>query len=102
MLTPPDRVADTEVSDAVRAHWLDGAVTAVHLPVGFGAHHWEVADATGHRLFVTLDGFGSRHSAESLEGAYAGAAALAMAGYSRSTLKKAALTTLAAASGRLR
>jgi spectinomycin phosphotransferase len=80
VLTPPERVTDAGVRDAVRAHWLDGAVTAVHLPVGFGAHHWEVADATGHRLFVTLDGFGSRHSAESLEGAYAGAAALAMAG----------------------
>jgi spectinomycin phosphotransferase len=80
VLTPPEQVADADVLAAVRAHWLDGAVTAVHLPVGFGAHHWEVADDTGRRLFVTLDALGARHSAESLEGAYAGAAALARAG----------------------
>jgi spectinomycin phosphotransferase len=39
--------------------------------VGFGAHHWRVGP-----LFVTLDALGSRHSAESLEAAYAGAAEL--------------------------
>ncbi|QYN39515.1 hypothetical protein K1T35_21310 [Pseudonocardia sp. DSM 110487] len=80
MLTPPERVAGADVLDVVRTHWLDGAATAVHLPVGFGAHHWEVGDGAGHRLFVTLDALGERHSAESLEGAYAGAAALARAG----------------------
>jgi spectinomycin phosphotransferase len=80
VLTPPDRVSDADVLDAARTQWLDGAVTAVHLPVGFGAHHWEVADGAGRRLFVTLDAPGERHSAESLEGAYAGAAALARAG----------------------
>lgn len=80
MLTPPDGVADAEIVAAARTHWLDGAVTAVHLAVGFGAHHWEVADGSGRRLFVTLDALGERHSDESLEGAYAGAAALARAG----------------------
>ncbi len=80
MLTAPERVTDAEVRDVVRGHWLHGAETAVHLPVGFGAHHWEVADGTGHRLFVTLDALGARHSPESLEGAYAGAAALSRAG----------------------
>lgn len=80
MLTPPERVSDADVRDAVRTHWLEGAVTAVHLAVGFGAHHWEVADDVGRRLFVTLDALGSRHTAASLEGAYAGAAALARAG----------------------
>jgi spectinomycin phosphotransferase len=80
VLTPPERVSGADVLGAVRTHWLDGAVAAVHLPVGFGAHHWEVADGAGHRLFVTLDALGERHSAKSLEGAYAGAAALARAG----------------------
>ncbi|TWF80778.1 spectinomycin phosphotransferase [Pseudonocardia hierapolitana] len=80
MLTPPEGVADADVLAAARWHWLDGALTAVHLPVGFGAHHWEVADDAGRRLFATLDALGERHSAESLEGAYAGAAALARAG----------------------
>jgi spectinomycin phosphotransferase len=80
VLTPPERVTDGDVREAVRTHWLDGAAKAVHLAVGFGAHHWEVADDQGTRLFVTLDALGDRHSAESLEGAYAGAAALARAG----------------------
>jgi spectinomycin phosphotransferase len=93
VLTAPEQVADADVRDAVRAHWLDGAVAAVHLPVGFGAHHWEVADGTGCRLFVTLDAFGARHSPESLEGAYAGAAALARAGL------RAVWPSLAARSG---
>jgi spectinomycin phosphotransferase len=80
VLTPPEHVAAADVLDAVRTHWLDDAATAVHLPVGFGAHHWEVADGAGHRLFATLDALGERHSAESLEGAYAGAAELARKG----------------------
>jgi spectinomycin phosphotransferase len=80
VLTPPERVSDADVRDAVRTHWLGGAVQAVHLAVGFGAHHWEVTDSAGCRLFVTLDALGDRHSAETLEGAYAGAAALARAG----------------------
>jgi spectinomycin phosphotransferase len=80
VLTPPDRVSDADVLAAVRRHWLDEADAVVHLPVGFGAHHWEVADGAGHRLFVTLDPLGEGRSAESLEGAYAGAAALAGAG----------------------
>lgn len=80
MLTPPEGLTDAEVAHAVGSQWLDGAATAVHLAVGFGAHHWEVADDAGRRLFVTLDALGVRHSAESLEGAYAGAAALARAG----------------------
>ncbi len=80
MLTPPERVTDGDVRDVVRTHWLDGAAKAAHLAVGFGAHHWEVADDEGNRLFVTLDALGDRHTAESLEGAYAGAAALARSG----------------------
>ncbi|ALG08546.1 phosphotransferase family protein [Kibdelosporangium phytohabitans] len=80
MLTPPDTVTDDAVLGAVRKYWLDDAETATHLPVGFGAHHWKV---TGSRqLFVTLDGLAPRHTDESLEGAYAGAAALAKAGMS--------------------
>ena len=80
MLTSPERIADSDVLAVVRTHWLESAVRAVHLAVGFGAHHWEVADDAGRRLFVTLDALGSRHTIASLEGAYAGAAALARAG----------------------
>src|SRR5918992_1710311 len=80
VLTSPERIADSDVLAVVRTHWLESAVRAVHLAVGFGAHHWEVADDAGRRLFVTLDALGSRHTMASLAGAYAGAAALARAG----------------------
>jgi spectinomycin phosphotransferase len=80
MFGPPDDVTDIDVLDAVRRHWLPGATSTTHLAVGFGAHHWAIADTGGRRLFTTLDGSASRHSAESLEATYAAAAALAGAG----------------------
>ncbi|MFH8796861.1 hypothetical protein [Streptomyces sp. NPDC017941] len=61
------------------AHWLPGATGAVHLPWGFGAYRWRVSDG-GTTLFVTLDRPGRRHTGDSLEAAYAGAADLAAAG----------------------
>ncbi|WP_232667033.1 phosphotransferase family protein [Pseudonocardia sp. TRM90224] len=80
MYTPPEWVTDAEVCDAVRTHWLPDAQTAVNLPVGFGAHHWKVGDGAGRAVFATLDVLGDRHSASSLEAAYAGAAVLASEG----------------------
>ena len=41
--------------------------------MGFGAHHWRVSGADTI-LFVTFDQLGDRHTRESLEAAYAGAA----------------------------
>lgn len=80
MHEPPTHVGDREVLDTVRATWLPDADTVVHLPVGFGAHHWAASVAGERRLFVTLDVLGDRHSAESLTGAYRAAAALATGG----------------------
>jgi len=84
MFTPPEDVRDADVLHVVRRHWLPAATAATHLAVGFGAHHWAIddgrADDGGRRLFVTLDGAVSRHSAASLEATYAAAAALARAG----------------------
>jgi spectinomycin phosphotransferase len=74
---PPPDVTDAQVLDAVRAGWLPDAGSVRHLPVGFGAHHWVVAVAGAPRLFATLDALAPRHTAASLEGAYAGAAELA-------------------------
>ena len=74
MQEPPAHLGDETVRAAVRAHWGVDA-RARHLPVGFGAHHWRVGD-----LFVTFDTLGSRHDAQSLEGAYAAAAELAAQG----------------------
>ncbi len=74
---PPSDVTEDDVVAAVRRHWGVEVDAVAHLPVGFGAHHWRASAGGGRRLFVTLDPLGSRHSEESLEAAYAGAAALA-------------------------
>jgi spectinomycin phosphotransferase len=76
----PPHLGDPDVLLAARRHWDDALLYVEHLPVGFGAHHWAAYDDTGPRLFVTWDGLEPRHSPESLEAAYAGAAALRAAG----------------------
>ena len=60
----------------VRRHWLVDVDEVEHLPVGFGVHHWRASVGGEPRPFVTLDALGDRHSADSLEAAYAAAAAL--------------------------
>jgi spectinomycin phosphotransferase len=77
MREPPDFVSADAVIDAVQTHWAIDVDAIEHLPVGFGAHHWRVSSAGAPRLFVTLDNLGRRHSAESLEAAYAAAGELA-------------------------
>lgn len=81
MNEPPVGITDASVLALVRAHW-DPAVDRVeHLPVGFGAWHWRASVAGEARLFVTYDlPKPGRHTAETLESAYAGAAALHGAG----------------------
>jgi spectinomycin phosphotransferase len=80
MREPPDFVSADAVLDAVQTHWAIDVHAIEHLPVGFGAHHWRVSSAGAPRLFVTLDSLGRRHSAESLEAAYAAAGELAAVG----------------------
>jgi spectinomycin phosphotransferase len=75
----PNSVTDESIAHAVAAHWLTEAAEASYLPWGFGAHHWRVTGG-GRTLFVTLDQLEPRHTAASLEAAYAGAAALADGG----------------------
>jgi spectinomycin phosphotransferase len=77
---PPPGVTGPDVLAAVRAHWDDAVRGAEHLPVGFGAHHWAAHDDQGPRLFVTLDRLERKRTADRLEAAYAGAAALREAG----------------------
>lgn len=36
-------------------HWGVTAATVTYQPVGWGSHHWEVADTAGTRWFVTAD-----------------------------------------------
>lgn len=77
MREPPADVGTVDVLAALREHWALDVDDAEHLPVGFGAHHWAVSSGGRRAWFVTLDGLLPRHSAESLEAAYAGAARLA-------------------------
>jgi spectinomycin phosphotransferase len=77
---PPEDVTDADVLAEVRTHWDPDLDAVEHLPVGFGAYHWAAKVDGERRLFVTLDRLLPRHTAESLEGAYAGAAALAEQG----------------------
>ncbi|NSC25357.1 aminoglycoside phosphotransferase [Streptomyces albus subsp. chlorinus] len=79
MLTRPAFVGDEAIARAVAANWLPQVAEVTHLPWGFGAHHWRAAGG-GRTLFVTLDQPAPRHTGESLEAAYASAAALADAG----------------------
>ncbi|MFI6865795.1 phosphotransferase family protein [Nocardia sp. NPDC050406] len=79
MRSRPSFIGDEAIAHAVATHWLPEAADIAYLPWGFGAHHWRVTGG-GATLFVTLDQLGPRHSAVSLEAAYAGAAALAAAG----------------------
>ena len=75
MREPPPHLTDEDVLATVNEHWDVDGDRIGHLPVGFGAHHWRVSGADTI-LFVTFDRLGDRHSADSLEAAYAGARSL--------------------------
>lgn len=76
MREPPSGVAVADVLDEVRRSWDAGVDRVVYQPVGFGAHHWAAYAGEQPRLFVTLDRLEPKRTAERLEAAYAGAAAL--------------------------
>ncbi|MFB7719556.1 aminoglycoside phosphotransferase [Nocardia sp. NPDC056100] len=79
MLSRPANITDEAITHAVAAHWLPEVTDISYLPWGFGAHHWRVTSG-GTTVFVTVDQLEPRHTAASLEAAYAGAAALAGTG----------------------
>jgi spectinomycin phosphotransferase len=76
---PPPHVSEDDVIEQVWAHWLPAVERLTHLPVGFGAWHWQAWAGGRPALFVTLDQLGTHHTARSLEDAYRAAAALAAA-----------------------
>lgn len=78
MLEPLSGLSDEVVMRVVRNGWpLAVEIDEVaFLPVGFGAHHWRADAAGAPQLFVTLDRFGARHTAVTLENAYGAAARL--------------------------
>lgn len=76
----PSHVSDDDVHRLLWAHWLPDVERVTHLPVGFGAWHWQAWVGSRPSLFVTLDRLGDRHTDKSLEGAYVAAGALAARG----------------------
>ncbi|QBR91556.1 aminoglycoside phosphotransferase [Nocardioides euryhalodurans] len=76
----PPHVSDDDVRSLLWAHWLPDVEQVTHLPVGFGAWHWQAWAGGRPVLFVTLDQLGERHTHKSLEGAYGAASALAARG----------------------
>ena len=81
MNEPPVGISDAGVLAIAQAHWDRDVDRVEHLPVGFGAWHWRASVAGTARLFLTYDlPKPGRHTAETLETAYAGAASLHDAG----------------------
>jgi hypothetical protein len=55
MLTPPDDLPETVLASALGRWWGMTVASMQYRAVGWGSHHWEVADAAGSRWFVTAD-----------------------------------------------
>lgn len=55
MLIPPEGLSEDQLVSALGTHWLLDAEAVAYRAVGFGSHHWEIADAAGTRWFVTAD-----------------------------------------------
>jgi spectinomycin phosphotransferase len=51
---PPEGIDDRQLSLALEEHWGLVPARLGYLPVGFGDHHWELADSAGCRWFVTV------------------------------------------------
>ena len=51
---PPEGIDDRQLSLALEEHWGLAPARLGYLPVGFGDHHWELADSAGCRWFVTV------------------------------------------------
>ena len=60
MLTPPDGLREATLVSALGRSWGMAVTSMQYRPVGWGSHHWEVADAAGPRWFVTVDELGNK------------------------------------------
>jgi spectinomycin phosphotransferase len=54
MKAEPGHVDQRELARVLNRHWGLAATGLSYLPVGFGDHHWELADGAGGRWFVTV------------------------------------------------
>jgi len=50
----PGHIDQRELARTLGEQWGLAAGRLRHLPVGFGDHHWELADAAGGRWFITV------------------------------------------------
>ncbi len=55
MLTSPDGLSEDVLVSVLARGWEVSVASVTYRAVGFGSHHWEVADAAGTRWFVTAD-----------------------------------------------
>jgi hypothetical protein len=55
VLTPPDDLPGDVLAAALARSWDLGVVSVSYQPLGWGSHHWEVADTRGDRWFLTAD-----------------------------------------------
>jgi Phosphotransferase enzyme family len=55
MLTSPDGLPEATLVSALGRSWGMAVASMQYRAVGWGSHHWEVADAAGPRWFVTVD-----------------------------------------------
>jgi len=55
MLTPPEGLPEAALVSVLGRSWGIAVTSMQYRAVGWGSHHWEVADAAGPRWFVTVD-----------------------------------------------
>ena len=55
VLAPPDDLPDAVLASALEHSWAMAIASVEYRAVGWGSHHWDVADAAGSRWFVTAD-----------------------------------------------
>lgn len=90
MRAAPDGLEVSTVVGALLDGWELDAETVEYAPVGGGSYHWHAADASGRRVFVTVDdldakawlGGTRKESFAGLSAAFEASAALATAGLS--------------------
>lgn len=60
MLSPPAGLPEAALVSALRRWWGMAVASVEYRPVGWGSHHWEVADTDGCRWFVAVDELAGR------------------------------------------
>jgi spectinomycin phosphotransferase len=64
VLTPPDGAPEDLLVAALGRGWDLDVASIRYLTVGFGSHHWVVADVPGARWFVTVDDLAERRHSQ--------------------------------------